>query len=284
MLWLLFLLPLVVWGELRTDIEFARPGGKPLAMDAFVPEGKGPFPAVIWVHGGGFTAGDKAPPPLSVLEPIAQMGYAWFSVNYRLSPEYVFPAATDDVESAIAYIKAHAAEYKVDGRKLVLMGASAGGHLVSFVGARHAKENEVTGVVSFFGEHDLVDRVHPSGPCMIDGKVVEQSGPMCISPGLRKFLGISGSEPRAEKVVTSASPAKHIYKGMPAYLLIHGTKDFNVPFEQSERMCEAMQRAGQRCELVPVEGGGHGFGAWDKDTAMAGYKPKLLEWLKRMVR
>ena len=148
MLWLLFLLPLAVWGELRTDIEFARPGGKPLAMDAFVPEGKGPFPAVIWVHGGGFTAGDKAPAPLSVLEPIAQMGYAWFSVNYRLSPEYVFPAATDDVESAIAYIKAHAAEYKVDGRKLVLMGASAGGHLVSFVGAKHAKGNEVAGVVS----------------------------------------------------------------------------------------------------------------------------------------
>ncbi len=139
-LWLLFLLPLAVLGELRTDIEFARPAGKPLAMDAFVPEGKGPFPAVIWVHGGGFTAGDKAPPPLSVLEPIAQMGYAWFSVNYRLSPEYVFPAATDDVESAIAYIKAHAAEYKVDGRKLMLMGASAGGHLVSFSAPSTPKE------------------------------------------------------------------------------------------------------------------------------------------------
>lgn len=284
MRWLLLLLPIAAWGGLRTDIEFARPGGKPLAMDAFVPEGKGPFPAIIWVHGGGFTSGDKAPAPMSVLEPIVQRGYAWFSVNYRLAPEHPFPAETDDVESAIAYIKSHAAEFKVDTRKLVLMGASAGGHLVSFVGAKHRKGNEVAGVISFFGEHDLVDRVHPKGSCMMDGKVVEQKGPMCISPGLQKFLGIEGSEPRAGKVVASASPAAHIYKGMPAYLLIHGTKDFAVPFEQSERMIEAMHKAGERCELVRVEGGGHGFGAWDRDPAMAGYKLKMLEWLKRTIR
>ena len=238
MLWLLFLLPLVVWGELRTDIEFARPGGKPLAMDAFVPEGKGPFPAVIWVHGGGFTAGDKAPPPLSVLEPIAQMGYAWFSVNYRLSPEYVFPAATDDVESAIAYIKAHAAEYKVDGPETGANG-SFGRWTPGLVCRRQARQRKRGG-----GRGVFLRRARFGGPGTPEWPVhdrrksrASKRGPMCISPGLQKFLGIPGSEPRAEKVVTSASPAKHIYKGMPAYLLIHGTKDFNVPFEQSERMC-----------------------------------------------
>ena len=160
MRWLLFLLPLAVWAELRTGIEFARPGGQPLAMDAFIPAGKGPFPAIVWVHGGGFTRGDKAPAPMGVLEPIARQGYAWFSVNYRLAPQSAFPAQTDDVEAAVAYVKAHAAEFKIDRRKLVLMGASAGGHLVSFVGAKHTKGNSVAAVVSFFGEHDLVDRVH----------------------------------------------------------------------------------------------------------------------------
>ena len=59
---------------------------------------------------------------------------------------------------------------------------------------------------------------------------------------------------------------------MPPYLLIHGDKDFNVPIEQSERMLEIMKKAGARCELIRVEGGGHGFGAWDKDPAMAGYR------------
>lgn len=282
MLWLL-LVPLLAAGDLKKDIEFVRRDGTPIAMDAYVPDGGGPFPAIIWVHGGGFTGGDKAPAPMGLLEPLQQRGYAWFSVNYRLAPKFPFPAQTDDVESAVAYIKAHAAEFKVDAKKLVLMGASAGGHLVSFVGAKHGKGNEVAAVVSFFGEHDLVDRVHPKGPCMMDGKIVEQRGPMCLSPGLAQFLGITGSEPQAEHVVRKASPATYVRHRMPAYLLIHGTKDFGVPYEQSERMVEAMRRAGAKCELVRVEGGGHGFGAWDKNPSMAGYKQRMLDWLKQTV-
>lgn len=279
------LVPWLGMAELRKDIEFARPAGEPQQMDAWVPEqGSGPFPAIIWVHGGGFTGGDKAPAPKSLLEPIERLGYAWFSVNYRLAPKHPFPAQTDDVESAVAYVKAHAAEFKVDKNRLVLMGASAGGHLVSFVGVKHGKGNGVAAVVSFFGEHDLVDRVHPKGPCMMDGRVVEQQGPMCISPGLVKFLGITGTEAQAEAVVRKASPATYVHKGMPPYLLIHGTRDMGVPYEQSERMVDAVHRIGQRCELIRVEGGGHGFGAWDKDPAMAGYRDKLLEWLRRTVR
>src|SRR5205807_4958916 len=124
-------------------IEFARREGVALTMDASLPEGPGPAPAVIWVHGGGFVTGDKKPQPKALLAPLEQKGWAWFSVNYRLAPKYVFPAQTDDVESAVAYIKAHAREFKVDGGRLVLIGASAGGHLVSFVGAHHDHGNAV---------------------------------------------------------------------------------------------------------------------------------------------
>lgn len=284
-IWLMTaLLPTVAWAEVRNGIEFARPGGEPQRMDAFVPSGRGSFPAVIWVHGGGFTGGDKAPAPKSLLGPVEQLGYAWFSVNYRLAPRYAFPAQTNDVESAVTYIKAHASEFKVDPKRLVLMGASAGGYLVSFVGAKHAKGNDVAAVVSFFGEHDLVDRVHPKGACVMDGKVVQQTGPMCLSPGLARFLGISGSEPGAEETVRNASPATWVSKQTPPYLLIHGTKDMGVPYEQSERMLDAMRKAGARCELVRVEGGGHGFGAWDKDPVMAGYMGRMLAWLRQTVR
>ena len=86
------LLPLVlVVGQNRRDIEFARAGDVRLLMDANVPEGEGPFPAVIWVHGGGFVSGDKSPAPMSLLEPLSQQGYAWFSVNYRFHLSIHFP-------------------------------------------------------------------------------------------------------------------------------------------------------------------------------------------------
>jgi alpha-L-fucosidase 2 len=270
--------------EQFSDVEFVRRGDQALALDATVPDGPGPFPAVIWVHGGGFVSGDKRPHPKALLEPLERKGWAWFSVNYRLAPAHPFPAQTDDVEAAVAYIKARNANFRIDPRRLVLIGASAGGHLVSFVGAHHAEGNDVAAVVSFFGEHDLVDRVHPKAACMVDGKVVDQPGPMCLSPGLAKFLGISAGSPNAEEVVRQASPATYVRRGMPAYLLIHGTKDFNVPFEQSERMKAAMKKAGADCELIRVEGGGHGFGEWDKHPSMSGYKQQMLEWLARVVR
>lgn len=282
--WLCLCVPALLCGELKSDIEFTRRDGVVLTLDAFVPAGAGPAPAAIWVHGGGFVSGDKKPPPASLFGPLQEKGWAWFSVNYRLAPQHAFPAQTDDVEGAVAYIKQHAREFKVDPRRLVLFGASAGGHLVSFVGAHHAKGNEVAAVVSFFGEHDLVDRVHPKGACMMDGKVVENPGPLCLSPGLSKFLGITVDSPNAEEVVRKASPATWVRHNMPAYLLIHGTKDFAVPYEQSERMLEAMTKAGARCELIRVEGGGHGYGAWDREPAMSGYRQRMFDWLARTIR
>ncbi|MEX2261418.1 MAG: alpha/beta hydrolase [Bryobacteraceae bacterium] len=274
----------VLAGELKTDIEFHRAGNVRLLMDAYIPEGSGPFPAVIWVHGGGFVAGDKQPHPKSLLEPLAAKGFAWFSVNYRLAPRFPFPAQTDDVESAIEYIRLNAERFKVNSKRLALMGASAGGHLVSYVGAKHRKENRVAAVVSFFGEHDLVGRVHPEGLCMIDGKVVPDPGPLCLSPGLSQFLGVTADSPRAEEVVKGASPATYVRKGMPPYLLIHGTKDLNVPYDQSELMCAAMRKAGASCQVVRVEGGGHGYGAWDRDPAMSGYLSTMTQWLDKVLR
>src|ERR1700741_3065597 len=86
---------------LTSDIEYGRAEGVPLLLDAYLPDGSGPFPAIIWVHGGGFVTGDKAPYPKSLLDPLVKQGFAWFSVNYRLAPKNPFPAETDDVESAV---------------------------------------------------------------------------------------------------------------------------------------------------------------------------------------
>src|SRR6266540_3305895 len=121
--------------ELRSDIEFAVKGDVRLTLDAYVPDGRGPFPAVIVVHGGGFTRGDKQTFVKPLFDPLTKAGFAWFTINYRLAPAYRFPAATDDVARAIEYVKSHAKQYNVDKKRIALMGESAGGHLVAYVGA-----------------------------------------------------------------------------------------------------------------------------------------------------
>jgi len=111
---LCLLVTAAAFAGLKSDIEFTRAGDISLTQDAYVPEGPGPFPAVIVVHGGSWTRGDKQTFVKPLFEPLTTAGFAWFTINYRLAPAYRFPAPVEDVESAIRYVQSHAAEYKVD--------------------------------------------------------------------------------------------------------------------------------------------------------------------------
>src|SRR6476661_8316225 len=104
------------------DVEFGQVDGVHLTLDAHVPEGDGPFPAAILVHGGGWVAGDKQQYITYIFQPLSDAGFAWFSVNYRLAPQFKFPADADDVESAIRFVRANAAKYKVDPNRIALIG------------------------------------------------------------------------------------------------------------------------------------------------------------------
>jgi len=101
---------LPVMAELKKDIEFAKPGGASLLLNAYVPEGKGPFPTVIIVHGGGWENGTRTSyvPPL--FDPLSNAGFAWFSIDYRLAPMHRFPAQAEDVDAAIRWVRKHARE------------------------------------------------------------------------------------------------------------------------------------------------------------------------------
>src|SRR5436190_5905010 len=84
----------------QKDVEYGRPGGKLLLLDLHVPDGPGPFPAAILVHGGGFDQGSKSTNVRPLFEPLASAGFAWFSVDYRMAPEFRFPQAKEDMETA----------------------------------------------------------------------------------------------------------------------------------------------------------------------------------------
>src|SRR5258708_17420245 len=133
------------------DATFTKPGDQALTLDAYVPEGDGPFPAAILVHGGGFTRGDKQTYVKPLFDALTEASFAWFTINYRLSPKFKYPAAVDDVEAAIRYVKSHAAQYKVDPTRIALIGESAGGHLVSMVGARNKPASRGNALASSYG-------------------------------------------------------------------------------------------------------------------------------------
>src|SRR6201997_2891003 len=151
----LALRPAAIAVDLR-DLQYAEVGGAQLTLDAHIPDGKGPFAAAILVHGGGWVAGDKQQYITYIFQPLSDAGLAWFSINYRLAPQFRFPADADDVEAAIRFVKANAAKYKVDPRRIALLGESAGGHLVSYVGARNRPESRVAAVISMYGVHDFI--------------------------------------------------------------------------------------------------------------------------------
>jgi acetyl esterase len=224
--------------EMKTDVEFAKVGDVSLTLDAFVPEGKGPFPTVIIVHGGGFTKGDKQSFVKPLFDPLSKAGFTWFTINYRLAPQYTYPAQVEDVERAIEWVKAHAKEYKVDLKRIALTGESAGGHLVSMVGVQNKPKARVNAVIPFYGPHDLETRSREA---------------KAITAPIEAFLGVKEFNEASLKVLHDASPINYVKPGLPPFLLIHGTKDAQVDYKQSEMMQAKMKAVGNVCDLFYIK-------------------------------
>jgi len=106
----------------QKGIEYGKPNGHPLLLDLQVPDGPGPFPAAILVHGGGFDGGSRATNMAPTFQPLADAGFVWFSIDYRMAPEFRFAEARDDLDSAIKWVRANARTYRVDPSKIVLAG------------------------------------------------------------------------------------------------------------------------------------------------------------------
>ena len=257
--------------ELRKDIEYAKPNGISQLLDVSIPEGKGPFPIAIIVHGGGWEAGDKAVEWVQPLfKPLNDAGFVWFSINYRLSPQAPYPAMLEDVFAAVRWVKAHAAEYKGDPRRVALIGESAGGHLVALVGTRGRGDAKVQAVVDFYGPHDFLARARE----LDHGDYT----------GMAKRLWRTAPPPDVEQKLKEASPVDSVYKDMPPFLFIHGTADKAVPVNQSPMMCDKMKAAGASCEVILIEGAPHGMSNWEKNPAFQTYKPRMIDWLTKTLR
>jgi acetyl esterase len=267
------------YGNDQKDVEFTRPGGKPILLNLHVPDGPGPFPAAILIHGGGFDSGTRSTLISPVFEPLADAGFAWFSIDYRLAPEYHFPEAVADVYDAIRWVKANAGKYHVDASKIALIGESAGGFLVNYAGTHETPDTRVAAVVDFYGPVDYAKlaelrRDHPERFNMTSINKHAANG-----AGIH-FFGADQLDEAGLAKLRAVSPIAAVHKGMPPFLCIHGTRDDQVAYEQSPAMCVAMHKVGAACELITIEGGGHGMGGW-RAAEMQHWKPEMIAWLKK---
>jgi acetyl esterase/lipase len=256
----------------KAEIEYGKAAGVSLRMDTWAPEGPGPFPAVVLVHGGGWSAGDKEYNLKFFFEPLSKAGFAWFTVDYRLAPQHPYPAAIDDVVKAVRFIQAHAREYRVDPKRIAISGESAGGHIAAYVGARYGKQLSLAAVVPFYPATDFV------------ALTVGVDKTPNIIRSISQFAGVSDTGPDALKKLRDASPATWVKKGIPPFLFIHGTKDVTLPYHQSELMCDLIRKSGGACELLLVEGAPHWIGNWERNPEWRGYKQKAPGWLHNVMR
>ena len=263
----------------QKGVEFGKPGGHPLLLDLHVPDGPGPFPAAILVHGGGFDAGSRATNMAPTFQPLADAGFAWFSIDYRMAPEFRFAQAREDIDTAIRWVKANARTYKVDPARIVLAGESAGGFLVNYAGTHYTPQTRVAAVVDIYGpvDYEKIARQRQAYPGRFNMTSInghQKNG------GSIWFFGAEGYDEASYAKLKAISPLFAVHKGMPPFLAIHGTRDDQVPYEQSTILCEAMRKVQAPCDIITVEAGGHGMGSW-KDADQQHYKAEMIAWLKQ---
>lgn len=270
LLCLCLLLPAAARAGLTSDVEYGQADGVSLRLDAYVPDGPGPFPAVILVHGGGWNSGDKTGGPKRALiapmeDPLGHAGFAWFSINYRLAPKHPYPAAIEDVETAIRWVETHAADYRVDPHRLAISGESAGGQLVALATVRAKAPIPVAAVVVFYGRYDMLSDARIGG-----GK---------LTGNLAQYVASDHLDAPTIALLRSASSLDKVRPGLPPFLLLHGTIDDHIPYQQAVTMRDRLLAAGVPCQLITVPNGPHGMINWDKLAPH--YKEQVVAWLEQ---
>ena len=250
---------------LYKDIEYGSVGEVRLMLDTCVPEGGVLHPAVILIHGGGWSSGKRADMAF-LFEPLSTAGFACFTISYRLSPEHRWPACLEDVKTAIRWVKAHAVEYQADPNSIALIGYSAGGHLACLAAVTADADEQVGAVVGFAPPTDHVaDNERRGG----------------LSTAMQKLLDRPlefNDEARA--VLRHISPIQYVKAGLPPFLLIHGTEDSSVPYSQSVNFRQKLLDCGVACELKTLEGAGHRIAEWA--TFDPNYLQDTAAWLTRV--
>jgi acetyl esterase/lipase len=242
------------------DVHYGDAAGNSNLLDLYLPAkaSDSPLPLVVYIHGGGWRAGDKGSPCIHAAFMVEQ-GYAFASINYRYSQQAVFPAQLDDCKGAVRWLRSHAKEQNIDPDRIGIWGSSAGAHLAALVAMTAgdpAREGVVGGnakvssgvkcAVDFYGPSDFVNmEAHAAA-----AKIVRDPTKISV------LLG--GTPMEKPELAVAASPVRHVSKSTPPFLILHGGADKTVPLAQSEALAEALKQEGVEVKLTVVPGAIHG--------------------------
>jgi acetyl esterase/lipase len=239
--------------RLERDVVFAEAGGRKLKLDLALPDGDGPFPVVLCIHGGGWVSGDRRQLGQTI-EALARQGFAAVTCDYRLAPADRFPAAVEDCKAAVRFLRASAGKYALNPDRIGAVGFASGGHLACLLGVTGKEDglegsggnaeqsSRVQAVVSFFGPTDLTRK---------------DWTPDTEAKNLVPFLG--GDAAQKPELYRKASPALYACKDAPPFLFLHGDRDPVVPLRQSEILARKLEEAGGSARVLVLEGEGHGW-------------------------
>src|SRR5437773_7796502 len=244
------------------NVVYVRANGWEGKLDVYAQRSPAPTPTVLFIHGGGWVQGTKEGSALQGVLPYVAMGYSVVNVEYRLANVSLAPAAIEDCRCALRWVVLHAKDYNFDVDRIIVSGASAGGHLALTTGMIPASagmdrmcyttsEPKVAAIVNFFGIADIPDMLE--GP---NKKPFPESWPYTT-----QWLG---NQPNRADIAKASSPMTYVRAGVPPTISIHGDADPLVPYSHSVRLQEALQKAGVAHELVTIPGGGHGNFAPDQ--------------------
>lgn len=236
------------------DVTYCTLDNIALKLDVYFPRSSDakPTPAVINIHGGSWSAGDKARSDTSTDIPtLVARGYLVAAVNYRHAPTYKFPAQIQDVKCAVRFLRAHAARYNLDPNRIGAWGCSAGGHLVSLLGV--ADKNTGWDNVGEYKEHS--SRIQAAVPLCAPADITLYDS-VARADMLRRVFG---SQTGINPMLVRASPTTFVTKDDPPFLILQGDQDDIIPLAQGEKLYEKLIGVGVYAKIVTVQNGAHCF-------------------------
>ncbi len=262
----------------KLGVVYAQYGKRKLELDLFSPtKGKGPWPAIVVVHGGGWLKGDRSRfRALAVA--LAKRGYVTAAISYRLGGEALFPAAIQDCNASVRYLRANAKKHFLDPSRIGAVGGSAGGHLVGVMAtAPHLKEFQGNG-----GNADessaLQSAIVMAGPLeLATGSVAKRSREQPKKSNSNKWLGKTIDE--APELYKKASPITHVTQKTPPILFMAG--EFDKP-ERNKATRDKLKALGVETGIIVVKDGKHG--CWNREPWFTPMVAEMDKFFRRTLR
>jgi acetyl esterase/lipase len=255
------------------DVTYCDPGDPLQKLDVYYPKEGGPWPAVLYVHGGSWKEGDKAEG--AGWQPLTDLGYLVIPINYRMAPFVKHPVMIEDLKCAVRYLRAHASEYNLDPDQIAAVGASAGGHLVALMGTSDESAGWDVG--------ENVDQSSRVQAVVAMAAITDFTQEMKVLSMVvySAFGGLPGTP--TPKMI-EASPVTYVTPDDPPFLIFHGDNDGVVPYQQSEILNEKLTETGVPSQLVIVKNGDHSLQGKGATPSQAEIYNMILAFLEENLK